>query len=269
MSTPPGTPTTRYTPPWHGLEGTGVQEFKYAEVTRTDLHTLFDAPPRRVLDIGCGAGAVGLGIKKAFPGTHVWGCELDARAAEIARGRLDRVSTDPTAEWNEAALAALGMVDTVMLLDVLEHMYNPWAEMQRLARHLADDAQVIISLPNVGHMSLLRDLANGYWHYKPYGLLDITHLRFFTEYEMTRLIYQTGFRVEKKMYMATGKPQAIERFPINLDLGEVRLKVRDQAHWLSLHALQIGFRARKAPDAALDAREQALRHAPHPKTHAY
>jgi len=270
MSGPTKTPPkAAYVPPWHALEQTGVQEFTYADVTRTDLHRLFDAPPQRVLDIGCAAGAVGLGIKKAFPGAHVWGCELDTRAAEIARTRLDRVSTTPTATWDEAELAELAHIDTVLLLDVLEHMYNPWAELQRLARHLSERAQVIISLPNIGHLSIMRDLANGYWHYKPYGLLDITHLRFFTEHEMLRLVYQTGFRAERKEYLLARPVPPIERFPVQLDMGNVKLTVRDHDHWLSLNALQIGLRVRIAPDAALDAGELALRHAPHPKTYTY
>jgi SAM-dependent methyltransferase len=262
-------PDPAYVPPWHGLEQTGVQAFKYADVSRADLHPLFDPAPRSVLDIGCGAGAVGRGIKQAFPEARVWGCELDLRAADIARTRLDRISTTPTSEWAPADLAALGEIDTVLFLDVLEHMYNPWAEMQRMARHLSDSAQVIISLPNIGHMSVMRDLANGYWHYKPYGILDITHLRFFTDYEMQRLIYQTGFRIEQKMYLATGKVPAVERFPINLDMGNVKLTVRDMPHFLSLHALQIGYRVRKAPDDALNERERVLRHGAHPKTFTY
>jgi 2-polyprenyl-3-methyl-5-hydroxy-6-metoxy-1,4-benzoquinol methylase len=251
--------------PWTALEQTGVQEFTYADVPRTDLHVLFGHPPQRVLDIGCASGAVGLGIKKAFPGAFVAGCELDLRAVKIAQTRLDVVYTEPLRQWQATEREILKSMDTVLLLDVLEHMYNPWAELQFLAQNLPPTAQVIVSLPNIGHLSTFSELSKGFWHYQPYGIKDITHLRFFTEYEMWRMFYQTGFKVDQKAYLATPlNLQKFEKYPIRINVNQLMsLQVRDEAHWLQLNAIQLGFRLSIANDDALSAEELKLRHAAH------
>src|SRR5438132_10724768 len=120
-------------PAWRLLAGqTGVQALEYADVARPALHRFFGHAPRRLLDIGCAAGAVGAGLKQDIPGLWVWGCELNEHAAAIAAGRLDHITTSARADWGAADLDLLKSVDTVLLLDVLEHMYNPWAELEFL-----------------------------------------------------------------------------------------------------------------------------------------
>lgn len=232
-------------PVWQALEQTGVQSFDYPDAPRKELHRLFSGAPRKVLDIGCGSGAVSLGIKQSFDSVEVWGCELDERAAMLAKTRLDRVITEPLRQWSDADVDALKYFDTVLLLDVLEHMYNPWVEMQFLAKHLSADAQIIVSLPNVGHKSVMNALVQGDWAYASAGILDITHIRFFTEKNMLALFEQTGFEVMDKQYLTYRPVQHIEQFPIQVDFGTWRLQVRDWAHWMQLNSIQLGFRLKK------------------------
>lgn len=237
--------STQAAPIWQALEQTGVQSFDYPDAPRKDLHRLFAGAPKMVLDIGCGSGAVGLGIKQSFDSVVVWGCELDARAATLATTRLDRVITEPMRQWPAQEVKALADFDTVLLLDVLEHMYNPWAEMQFLAQHIHPHAQVIVSLPNVGHKSVMNALAQGDWPYASVGILDITHLRFFTEKNMLALFEQTGFEVMDKQYLTYRPVQQIEQFPVEVNFGAWRLQVRDWAHWMQLNSIQLGFRLKK------------------------
>lgn len=232
-------------PVWAALEQTGVQSFAYPDALREDLHGLFGFAPRRVLDVGCGSGAVGWGVKQVFTSAQVWGCELDERAAQIAQTRLDRVITVPLRQWSAPDTDALVHFDTILLLDVLEHMYNPWAEMQFLAQHLNADAQLIVSLPNVGHKSVLSALSKGDWPYASTGILDITHLRFFTEQTMLALFEQTGFNVMEKRYLTYRPVRVIENFPVRLNLGGCSILVRDEAHWMQLNSIQLGFRLQK------------------------
>ena len=233
-------------PAWMALEETGVQSFSYPDDPRVRLHSLLGDAPRKILDIGCGSGAVGLGMKQAFAQVEVWGCELDERAAQMAQTRLDRVITVPLRAWSEQDRAHLRTFDTVLLFDVLEHMYHPWAEMQFLAQHLNADAQVIVSLPNVGHHAVLNTLLNGDWPYASAGILDGTHIRFFTEKTMLELFAQTGFQVMEKQYLIYQPVQTIESFPVQVNFGSWQLEVRDEAHWFALNSIQLGFRLKKS-----------------------
>jgi SAM-dependent methyltransferase len=256
--------------PWLGLGSyAGLQAFEYENNPRKDVHALFYHPPRRVLDVGCAAGFVGSGIKEVYSGAWVCGCELDEGAAAVARVNLDKVVTKPLQEWRGDELALLADVDTVLLLDVLEHMNNPWAELQFIGQHIVNGTQVIISLPNVGNFNVLRDLSNGYWNYKPYGVLDISHVRFFTHHEMFRLFYQTGFRVEAQMFILENSLPEPDEFPAYFEADNLRVAVHDKLSWMRLCARQIMFRIRKADDEALTQDELNYRSGDHPETYTF
>lgn len=185
---------------WHSLGGTAgtrdEHEF-YPDVPRKEVVAQFGHPPRRVLEIGCATGATGLHLKQRYPGVWVAGIELSEAAASVARGRMDLVIGE---KFEEADLEGRGIgpgsIDTVIVADVLEHMYDPWSVLVRLKRYLTPDAQVIASIPNARNLWLLNELAHGRFPYAPVGLLDITHIRFFTRVEIEKLFAETGFVVE-------------------------------------------------------------------------
>jgi 2-polyprenyl-3-methyl-5-hydroxy-6-metoxy-1,4-benzoquinol methylase len=234
-------------PAWRLLgEQTGVQQLDYGEIARPTVQYLFGHAPRRLLDVGCASGAVGAGLKQANPALWVWGCELNERSAQVAASRLDHVTTKPRAEWDAADLERVRTVDTVLLLDVLEHMYNPWAELEFLSQQLAPDAQVIVSLPNIGHISVMESLANGDFRYQPLGILDVTHVRFFTFNEMHAMFEQTGFRVEGTWVLTRSPNVEIERFPAQVAAGNLTLTVADADEWERLNTIQFGFRLKPA-----------------------
>jgi 2-polyprenyl-3-methyl-5-hydroxy-6-metoxy-1,4-benzoquinol methylase len=232
-------------PAWRLLdEQTGVQALDYGEIARPTVQNLFGHAPRRLLDIGCASGAVGAGLKQSIPGLWVWGCELNERSAQVAASRLDHVTAQPRAEWGAADLERVRSVDTVLLLDVLEHMYNPWAELEFLATSLSPDAQVIVSLPNIGHISVLESLANGAFRYQALGILDVTHVRFFTFAEMLAMFEQTGFDVTGTWILSRSPNVQIDDFPAQVGIGKVVLSVEDAEEWERLNAIQFGFRLR-------------------------
>jgi 2-polyprenyl-3-methyl-5-hydroxy-6-metoxy-1,4-benzoquinol methylase len=230
-------------PAWRLLAAqTGVQDLAYADLPRPGVERLFARPPRRVLDIGCASGAVGAGLKQSHPGAWVWGCELNEHTARIAATRLDHVTTVAREQWNDSDLALLQTVDTVLLLDVLEHMYNPWAELEFLAQTLPQEAQVIVSLPNIGHINVMAALSVGQFPYAALGILDVTHVRFFTFMEMLAMFDQTGFRVEETWVLSRSPNVQIERFPAQVAAGKLLVNVDSAEEWERLNAVQFGFR---------------------------
>lgn len=233
-------------PAWRLLGSeTGVQELQYGDIARPGVQRLFGRPPRRLLDIGCASGAVGAGLKQSIPGLWVWGCELNQEAAQAAAARLDHVTAVPRAQWSPEDEALVGTIDTVLLLDVLEHMYNPWAELEFLANRLPPDAQVIVSLPNIGHISIMQGLSEGVFPYQAMGILDVTHVRFFTFAEMKAMFEQTGFQVDATWILSSSPNVRIEQFPAQVAAGKLVLRVENADEWGRLNAIQFGFRLRR------------------------
>ncbi len=263
-----------YQPAWKSLgESAGTQiDIPYASQARPEIDGMLLDRPARILDVGCSAGAVGERLKRQYSDLFVWGVEIGAAANEAAN-RLDRVSRVSPMEFGAEELALLPSMDTVLMLDVLEHMYDPWKTLAFLASHLGQGAQVIVSLPNAGHANVLCDLAEGYWHYQNSGLLDVTHIRFFTLFEMRKMFYETGFRIMKTHfpveYCVDPKRYPAHAFPAWVDFGGVKMIVKNQEHFVSLNSRQIFFNLQLAAGAELSPQELAFRHAPHPRTRAF
>ena len=147
-----------------------------------------------VLEIGCGAGRLGEVYKQSFPESRYVGVELNAHAASLAVGRLDKVLSGSAEEIDLGFLA--GKVDCLVYADVLEHLTDPWQMLAGHAALLSENGKVIASIPNVQNWSVLKDLIFGLWNYTDEGLMDRTHLRFFTLDGISKLFTGAGLTIE-------------------------------------------------------------------------
>lgn len=161
---------------------------------RPDIIKLIWGQPRRVLDVGCGAGMLGSQIRQRFPGCVVVGIEPDAGRAAMAKDHFDHV-IDGDAE-DPAVLelaAALGPFDLVICADVLEHMVSPLVALRSLVPMLSEGGRLVTSLPNVRHVSTFVDLyLFGNWPQRDRGIHDRTHLHFFARPNILALGRQAG-----------------------------------------------------------------------------
>ncbi len=164
----------------------------YFEFDRPELLALVPRTATDVVDVGCGAGRFGAGLKARQP-CRVVGIEHDPVAAAAARGRLDLV-LEGDAEALDWPFPAHSF-DAVVCGDVLEHLRDPLAFLKRVRTWLRPDGVLVTSLPNVRHHSVVRGLLDGDWTYEPAGLLDHTHLRFFTRREVEKILFRAGFAV--------------------------------------------------------------------------
>lgn len=148
---------------------------------------------RSVLEIGCGTGAFGA-LVKAQRQCRYTGVELVEQAASQAHGRLDQVLV---ADVETAPLPfAPGTFDCIVCNDVLEHLRDPWAVLRMLTGYLSPGGHVVASLPNVRFSEVMKDLIfRKKWEYQERGVLDRTHLRFFTESTVRELFRSTGLEV--------------------------------------------------------------------------
>jgi SAM-dependent methyltransferase len=164
----------------------------YFANVRSEVVSSIPPGQHRVLEVGCGDGATGATLKHQSRASEVVGVEISEAAAAVAEARLDRVFAG-----NIEALELPypdGYFDFLILADVLEHLMDPWAALQRVGAFLSSGGAVIASIPNVRNWRVILPLvARGRWDYAESGLLDRTHLRFFTRSTIVALFSDAGF----------------------------------------------------------------------------
>jgi spore maturation protein CgeB/2-polyprenyl-3-methyl-5-hydroxy-6-metoxy-1,4-benzoquinol methylase/Flp pilus assembly protein TadD len=148
----------------------------------------------RVLDCGCGGGEFGFGLKRRGA-KEVVGVELVERAWSFARDRLDNAILGNIEEIELPY--ADGHFDCVVFGDVLEHLVDPAATLRKVARVLATDGVIVMSIPNARFWQTIQMLANGRWKYEDAGIMDRTHLRFFCAPDMAQMVIDAGLEVIK------------------------------------------------------------------------
>jgi SAM-dependent methyltransferase len=163
----------------------------YYDQERADVAALVPAACRRVLEVGCGAGATGRLLRGR--GHHVTGLELDPAQADEARRYLDAVVTGDV-EAGGLPFAP-DPFDCVIVADVLEHLVDPWRVLREAAGLLTPGGCVVASIPNLQNLDVLRRLARGRWEYRERGITDVGHLRFFTLQTIRGLFAQAGLTV--------------------------------------------------------------------------
>lgn len=167
----------------------------YFRYPRADVVALVPAWCQRVLDVGCAAGVVGATLKRR-QGCAVTGIERDPVAASAARAVLDEVLEldleTPDVDWG----ARLGRerFDCLVYADVLEHLREPAALLEAQRGLLRPGGVAIVSVPNVRHYPVVLGLLRGEWRYQDEGVLDRTHLRFFTRRSLLTLLAESGYR---------------------------------------------------------------------------
>lgn len=166
----------------------------YFEQARFEMLRHVPTGCRRVLDVGCGKGNFGEALKQAR-NLEVWGLEPVAAAAAEAAKKLDRVIEGV---FDEAAGLPAASFDAIIFNDVLEHLVDAKAALQLSRQLLKPGGAVIASIPNIRHFPTLWELAvRGEWNYADSGILDRTHLRFFTRKSIPDFFAGGGFKVEQ------------------------------------------------------------------------
>lgn len=160
-----------------------------------DLLRLIPADAHTVLEVGCGAGALGAAWKREHPQMRYYGIEAMEQPAEQAQQVLDHVvcaDVEAVVDGFEDLLP----VDCLIYGDVLEHLRDPWSCLQRHSEWLRDGGTVLACIPNVQHWSALWLLLQGEWPLLEEGLFDRSHLRWFTRAGVIRLMRGAGLELQ-------------------------------------------------------------------------
>lgn len=164
----------------------------YYSQKRNEILNLIPASAKTILDVGCGAGEMGSELVKC--GKHVTGIERETSVAGLAKKRLSKVLEADISTITPGKLD--NVFDCIIFGDVLEHLIYPEETISKLASCLNPDGCIIVSIPNIRNITILESLARGNWTYQDAGILDKTHLRFFTLNEIKLLLQRQGFLID-------------------------------------------------------------------------
>lgn len=164
----------------------------YYSRPRDDLFRLIPKTPGlKVLEVGCGEGQLGRRLREY--NQVVYGIETNPSAARVAATVLDHVYVGDVERF-EFNLSD-EFFNTIILGDVLEHLIDPWELLVKMKRCLAKEGIIISSIPNLQYFPVLWDLIRGRFEYRTHGILDKTHLRFFTAKEVRKLFSDAGYKI--------------------------------------------------------------------------
>jgi 2-polyprenyl-3-methyl-5-hydroxy-6-metoxy-1,4-benzoquinol methylase len=167
---------------------------------RRDIARLLPPHAARVLEVGCGSGATLQWLKASGRCDTTVGIELFEDAAALARTRIDELHVGNAEALIDGLIGgafAPASFDLVLCLDVLEHLVDPWTFVAKLQNLMKPGALLVTSIPNVRHIRVLLPLLlAGRWRYENSGLLDRTHLRFFTRESALALVSPPGLRLQ-------------------------------------------------------------------------
>lgn len=146
---------------------------------------------RRVLELGSASGHMSRVLKEKF-GCTVVGVEIDPEWAEKARPYCERMIIGDLEQLDFAKELGDDRFDVILCADVLEHLRDPWRILGELRGYLKPEGRVIISVPNGAFHGILAEMCDGKFGYRKIGLLDQSHLRFFTRRELELLVLTAG-----------------------------------------------------------------------------
>jgi len=160
-----------------------------------DILALMPRDARRIIEVGCSSGSLAHEYKKLNPQCEYIGIEIVPEFAEVARASCDQVVLGNIEHLEDELFASLFPSDCWIFADVLEHLYDPWSVLRRIRAFLRPNASVLACIPNAQYWSVQVCLNNGDFRYEDEGLLDRTHIRWFTKTTMIELFRTTGFAI--------------------------------------------------------------------------
>lgn len=172
-------------------------DITYYSNARDDLIEFISEPKEtaiKVLEVGCGMGTTLARIAALWPNAIVKGIEIVESIQKLASIHFDVIRGDIeilNIPYEEEYF------DYIICGDVLEHLHNPKNVIDKLKKYLAPTGKIVGSIPNIMHASVLIPLLKGHLEYTDAGILDRTHIKFFTFESIVKMFYDSGMRVER------------------------------------------------------------------------
>ncbi len=236
---------------WYKVYGINKNKFKekwgmdvsYYSHAREDIIELIQREKNEkfnVLEVGCGMGATLSRISSEWKYATVKGIEISDEVARIGQnitditiGNIEEMKIDyPQGEF-----------DYIILADVLEHIHNPIAVLEKLKGYLKQDGCFLFSIPNIAHFSVIWPLINGRFDYQNEGLLDRTHVHFFTLESIKGIIQELNMDIKFLAYLKSNDSDKPENLEIVNRLTELTGSPEDKYNFMAYqYILKVGNR---------------------------
>ena len=194
------------------------KEDDYFSQVRSEIEDLLPNYSEVTLDIGCGDGATLEWIKATKRCEKTYGIEISESSYLKAKKILDETLNINIEKEKNFFMEK--KFDLILVLDVIEHLIDPWKFLNLIKSRLNEGGSIIISVPNIRHYSILKDLIFfGNWEYSQSGILDRTHLRFFTKKNLKKIFKKEKLNIEiLKKYPIdySGKAKILNKISFNL-----------------------------------------------------
>ena len=163
----------------------------YYQGTRPELLAYFPPTAKTALDVGCGEGWFGKSLIKNFD-SEVWGVDISEQSIAVAKNNLHNAFVaDVTTNLDQLPD---NFFDVIYFNDVLEHLIDPYTLLEKISGKLSAQGRVVASIPNIRHHKVLWSLlVKRDFKYERAGVMDETHMRWFTRKSMERMFKEAGY----------------------------------------------------------------------------
>lgn len=185
-----------------------IDNKQYYSFDRPEVRDCIPDTAKVILDVGCASGNLGAALKRERD-CFVIGIEYEPEIANEAKYLLDDVIVGDIEDKVDNLPS--NYFDCIVLADVLEHLRSPETVLEKMGHALKETGKIIASIPNVRHWSVLQPLLEGNWKYEDAGILDRTHLRFFTKRSILDLFSHSGYTITDLKHTTLGDTKAFMR----------------------------------------------------------
>lgn len=194
----------------------------YYDNIRHEMIKYLPKDVKKIIDIGCGNGAFALVLREQTK-AETWGIEFMDAQAQVAAQKLDTVFSGPCENFIDELPD--NYFDAIYFNDVLEHLVDPYMVLGKIKKKLAPNGVVISSIPNVRyHNTFVKVIFNKDWKYEDYGVMDRTHLRFFTGKSIKAMYEDLGYTVQT--HEGLNKSRSLKPYLYNIPLLFSHLDIR-------------------------------------------
>ncbi len=213
----------------------------YYKHLRSEIFNSVPENSLNILDVGCGAGVLGKALKTKNNNRYIVGIELNQEAVYFAKQNLDEVYQFDVEKVNLTFES--GFFDCIIFADILEHLVDPWQTLRNYLKLLKYEGTIIISIPNIRNLKIIHQLIElKSWRYEDEGILDRTHLRFFTKNDFLTILDKFNIEVKSVFHLRENRfNQLYNAKNQTLTIGNLSLSNISQEDFEEITANQIVF----------------------------
>ena len=182
------------------------------EIHNAELLNLIPINAKKIIEIGCSSGALAREYKKINANCEYIGIEIMTDYGDLAQRYCDQVIIGDVESFPATFFSDNSDVDCWIFADVLEHLKDPWEILRKISSVLSNEGSVVACIPNIQHWSVQSLISTGDFRYQDFGILDRTHIRWFTRKTIIEMFEQNGFLIKDMWYRIITSDPRREQF---------------------------------------------------------